>query len=76
MNGADRMVELAKGAMLAAATVHAETERLRWEAWRLDRSKGKKRWEPIVDRSSICATFDDIFSTAVEAIRRESARGE
>ena len=76
MNGAERLLELAKGAMLASAQVHADIERLRYEAWLADDTKGKKRWEPMIDRASIVATFEDLFHASVEALRKEARHGD
>lgn len=76
MNGTDRILEVARMAMNAAATVHAETERLRYETWRADKTKGKKRWEPQIDRASMVATFEDMFSAGVDALRKETRNGD
>jgi hypothetical protein len=74
VTGTDRIVELCKGAMMAAAQVHADREQKRYEAWKADRTKGKKRWEPHVDRAELIATFEDLFGSAMDAVRKEVAR--
>jgi hypothetical protein len=68
----EKLIELAKGAMLASATYHAEVERLRYEAWRKAPKVGKAKYEPEYDRQMLCQTFDDLFGSAVDAIRREA----
>lgn len=75
MSGTERTLKLAEAAMMAAATHHAEIDRLRYEAWRAEKTKGKKRWEPMVDRAAMIATFQDLFRAAVEAVRKESSDG-
>lgn len=69
--GVDRIIDLAKGAMLAAATYHAETQRQRYEEHRRAPAKGKRKWNPQADIAEVHLTFEDFFDMSLRAVRRE-----
>jgi hypothetical protein len=70
----DRLIELAKGAMMAAATIHVDLEMRRYEQWRAAPKKGKHKWNPSIDRAALCDTMTDLFEQSVELVKQEASK--